>query len=772
MRITWLSLLCMLAAAATVGAEDALYRQQVEDDWTAQEQRLQRRPDQPEAIRHVLDRAGQLVEDAQSWSNGPRLDQEKEALASLRKQVEAVQSLGRESRLALYRQARWMARELALQNPLLAGKPLLFMKRHRFVCQMLHEYLGYFYDYGDIAGGGVFVLENPGHSLATRELIQGRLPRGNYTTLALSFDQRTIYFAFAERAAEKPDFYSPERRSFHLFAMASDGGQLRQLTYGVEDDFDPCPLPEGGLVFVSSRRGGFGRCHNPWEPLPTYTLHRLDADGQEVVTLSFHETNEWHPSVMNDGRILYTRWDYVDRSAANFHGLWLTHPDGSNPVSLFGNYTTRINACYQARAIPGSRRVLFVAGAHHADVGGSLVLVDPDRVALDRQSGEDDFGAVEVLTPEVCFPEAPDWPKSYFHSPWPLSENCFLVAFSLDPLPGMGPGEKRDTKTGLYYLDRFGNLELLYRDAASSCMYPIPLVARPIPPRIARALDPQLGSEGEFVLVDVRRSLMPLPAARPVRELRVFQVLPKTTNHVANQPRIGYANAESARFLLGTVPVEDDGSAYFRAPAGKPLYFQAVDAQGRAVHTMRSVTYLQPGERRSCLGCHEPPGTVPASAAKPPQAVLRPPSAIELGPDGSQPLSFPRLVQPVLDRHCVRCHDGSEGSGKSLLALTGGRTDPFTKAYGNLKPYVRWHEWGGQSISQIATRPGHNGADESPLSAILDDPTHAPEVKMPDADRRRLYLWLDANAPFYGTYSRDEQLAQQKGEAVALPLAQ
>ena len=134
---------------------------------------------------------------------------------------------------------------------------------------------------------------------------------------------------------------------------------------------------------MSTRRGGFGRCHNPWEPLPTYTLHRMDADGSDVRTLSWHETNEWHPSVLNDGRIVYTRWDYVDRSAANFHGLWVSNPDGTNPVSLFGNYTTRINACYQPRAIPGSQRVMFVAGAHHADVGGSLVIVDPRRVALD-----------------------------------------------------------------------------------------------------------------------------------------------------------------------------------------------------------------------------------------------------------------------------------------------------------------------------------------------------------------------------------------------------
>jgi hypothetical protein len=262
---------------------------------------------------------------------------------------------------------------------------------------------------------------------------------------------------------------------------------------------------------------------------------------------------------------------------------------------------------------------------------------------------------------------------------------------------------------------------------------------------------------------------MPLPADRPVREMRVFQVLPKTPPHVANQPRIGYANAESARLLLGSVPVEPDGSVRFRAPARKPLYFQLVDGDGRAVQTMRSITYLQPGERRGCIGCHEPPRSV--AAPLPALAARREPSRLEPGPDGTRPLSFPRLVQPVLDRHCVRCHDGTAGPGKSSLVLSGEAAGHFTRSYDNLKSYVRWHEWGGASISQTATRPGHGGTDESPLTRILADATHAPE-KLPDADRRRLYLWMDANAPFYGVYSSPDQLAQQRGMEVAIPSVQ
>ncbi len=760
-------------APISVGAEEAAgsgesaYRAAIEADWARQEQRKGRRPDDLEAVEDVYRSAVRLLDDLQAMANGPDVRSRVSSLERLEKQVRQAESLDDTSRLELYRGIRWVAREAAFENPLIASKPIVFLKRRRFISQMLHEYLGYFYDYGDIAGGGVHVLDEPGRSFSARDLVDGRLPRGNYTTLALSHDAATVYFAFAERADEKPDYYSPQRRSFHVFAMDADGSNLRQLTDGPDDDFDPCPLPDGELVFMSTRRGGFGRCHNPWEPLPAYTLHRMDASGANVRTLSFHETNQWHPSVLHDGRIVYTRWDYVDRSAAHFHGLWTSNPDGSNPSILFGNYTQKINACYQPRAIPGSRRILFVAGAHHAAVGGSLVIVDPARVRLNRDTGHDSLDAIEAVTPEVCFPEAPGWPSSYFHSPWPLSEDCFLVSFSFDPLPGMGSKVESDTSTGLYYLDRFGNMELIYRDEGISCMYPVPSAPRPLPAELPDSVNSALPDEGELVLSDVRKSLMRLPEDRQIRELRIFQVLPKTETHVFDKPKIGYSRGESARMLLGSVPVEPDGSAYFRVPAKKPVYFQAVDESGRAVQSMRSVVYLQPGQRLSCVGCHEPPGTSPES--RPLMALGRPPSAIETGPEGSLPFSFTRLVQPVLDQHCVSCHDGSKASGKSPLALTGQPQGPFTQSYQNLKPFVRWHEWGQDSITPIITRPGHLGADESPLTRILSDATHADAITLSDEDLRRLYVWLDGNAPFFGAYGEVERNAQLAGEGVLPP---
>ena len=261
----WMVGVCLLVFAASAIHADATQpdeamRRAVEEDWARQEQRWKRTAGSVESVREAVARAARLLEHRRS-----KPDAAAAKLAELQRVVEGMDSLDGDGRLALYRRVRWFARELALDDPRVTGQPLVFMKRNRFICQMLHEYMGYFQDHGNVAGGGgVFVLDRPGYSLKTRDVIRGRLTNGNFTTLALSYDARMAFFAFAERSEKKPEFTSPERRSFHIFSMARDGSALRQLTRGVEDDFDPCPLPDGGLAFLSSRRGGFARCNNAW----------------------------------------------------------------------------------------------------------------------------------------------------------------------------------------------------------------------------------------------------------------------------------------------------------------------------------------------------------------------------------------------------------------------------------------------------------------------------------------------------------------------------
>ena len=326
-------------------------------------------------------------------------------------------------------------------------------------------------------------------------------------------------------------------------------------------------------------------------------------------------------------------------------------------------------------------------------------------------------------------------------------------------------------KLGLYYRDRFGNLELMYEDDEMSCRYPLLLKEREVPPVLSSRISEEKGDFGTFTLFDVYESLWPFPKNRKIKELRVFQILPKTPGHAGHVPQVGHDFAGNARMFLGSVPVEEDGSASFTAPAKKPLYFQAIDEEGKAVQTMLSEVYLQPGENRGCVGCHEQAQTTfPNTDGKQVAAALRKPSELKPGPEGTRPFSYPLLIQPILNRSCVSCHGGSEG--KAQPALTGEAQNQFSVSYNSLKPYLRWYEWLTATIRRTVSLPGECGTDSSPLTAILEDAHHKDQMNLSEEDRRVLYFWIDANVPFYGSYDPAEQQKQLRGEKIAEPALQ
>jgi len=552
-----------------------------------------------------------------------------------------------------------------------------------------------------------------------------------------------------------PAFGEDAAHCYHIYTVNVDGTGLRRLTDGPWDDLDPRWLPDGDIVFVSTRRGGHCRCGA--RPVPAYTLHHMCPDGSGLRRLSSHETNEWHPVVANDGSLLYSRWDYVDRHTNIAHSVWNCLPDGSGAMAVYGNYNQERKPWgeWHVQPVPGSHQLVAVAGAHHGYAYGSLIMLDPRR-------GYDGPAPLERLTPEVPFPEAEGYPNSAYTTPRPLSEGFWLAAYS----PEWSTRDASHTVTqGLYLVDRFGNRELLYRDPAISSESPIPLQPRPRPPVYPALTEGEALAEGRFVLLNVADSAVPFPPGR-VTELRIVQILPKTT-FVADQPPISVAKQVSARLLLGSVPVEPDGSAQFVAPARVPLYFQAVDADGMAVQTMRSITYLQPGETRSCVGCHEPRHTSPAVAL--PQAMRRAASPIEPGPDGSRPFSYPRLVQPVLDRHCVRCHNPEQPEGEVVLTSDfAGDSDPWSRSYRSLarRELVPWFDSinGSEWIPQ--TTPGAFGARASRLIALLREGHYG--VALPSDDLRRLCLWVDLNVPFYGSYEPRHVAVQRAGGVAPL----
>ena len=699
-----------------------------------------------------------------------------------------------EARFDLFGEVCKLRREVMLLSPKSPLKDqkhhaseLLFVKRHRSTFQHMCDQ---FYGRTQRPGGGLFVLKTATgeiYNLLENSLVQNgrlkgkKLDSGSFLSPDVSFDGQKIAFAYVEcQGPFDHDFHHDSSRgkwdigrSYHIFTCNRDGSDLCQITDGNWNDFDPCWMPSGRICFISERRNGYLRCGRE---CPTYTLFDMNADGSKMRCLSYHETNEWHPSVTHDGKILYTRWDYVDRYGCIVHHPWITTPDGRDPRQVHGNYShrhRRADAEFDCRAIPDSPKYIATGGPHHGQAFGSLIIIDP------RVEDDDAMAPVKRITPEIGFPESQGGGE-VFGTPWALNEKTFLCVadFAFQPNGGI-PGVGNRGNDGIYLCDVYGNRELLYRDPNIACLSPMPLAPRPMPPVVpelvkyedleeqtyvgVRGNDMQFGT---MALVNVYDSVRPFPKDAEVKELRIIQLLPMTTpSHSIHDTRTGIQEATSldsvniARQVLGTVPVEDDGSAYFELPAQIEFQFQALDAQGRAIQSMRSSSYLQPGENLSCNGCHEPSMTAPTRTLTRPKAFLRDASKIkpETAP-GARPFSYPLLVQPVLDKHCVDCH--AEPKSKTFSLASEPVRDRFYESYNNLAPKFGFTNYG----DPLRTTPGKFGALASPLYQMLQEGHY--DVQLSDEEMHRIVLWLDCVSNFYGVYETEGQKAQLRKEVV------
>jgi hypothetical protein len=437
----------------------------------------------------------------------------------------------------------------------------------------------------------------------------------------LSFDARRVVFAFCDHAPADPNL-----RQFFLWEIGIDGHGLRQLTGKAADrlagaegrqtalieDFDPCYLPDGGIAFVSTRPQTHIRCHYGGRYFANFLLHRADGDGSNIRQLSFAEAPEWKPSVLDDGRIVFARWDYTNRHSYHFQCPWVIRPDGTGTANVYGNMTRNPIHTGEPRQVPGSHKIVSTAMAHHGYTAGSMVLIDP-RVGLDG------LAPLTRITPEIAFPESEGWPVGAFATPFPLSEDLFLAAYTPEPLAREGQVQGV-AAYGIYLVDTLGGRELIYRDPAMSCFSPIPVQPRPRPPVLPPATEVETDAEtdaeaetsfGVFHVENVYRSTQPITAGC-IKSLRVVRVFPQT---VQTPPSRSITPYEMPKQIVGTAPVGADGSVAFRAPAGQPLFFQLLDENGMAVMTMRALVYLQPGETLGCVGCHEPRHVAPVDVA-------------------------------------------------------------------------------------------------------------------------------------------------------------
>jgi hypothetical protein len=733
----------------------------------------------------VLRRAAALLEHLKSMRGAPDFSVEEARLAQLRIDNARISLDDSDGRHRLLERVLRLRRKIAFSNPLLDFDRILFIKR-QFLPETAtwgsdmrgNHMCDQFFGFHAIAGGGLFVLENLfGEKPTIRNILadsvceNGRfkgkkLRPGAFLSPELSYDGGTVLFAYTE--AEPTRYKWTEGSTFHIFKVNIDGSGLVQLTDGPVNDFDPCWLPNGRIIFISGRRGGYGRCHP--RPVPLYTLYSMNSDGTDIIRLSHHEANEWQPSVDHNGMVLYTRWDYVDRGNIQAHHPWITTPDGRDARAIQGNFgksrAARPTMELDLRVVPGSHKYVATTAAHHGQAYGSLILIDP------RIKDDDAMAPVHRLTPEVPFSEAeiPFSDGQVYATAWPLGEYFYLCVYDA------GGSARRGTKNnyGIYLVDAFGNKELIYRDPAISCLSPIPLRPRKKPPVLASATvtteqqtsgTPQTAPVG---VVNVYNSLYPFPEGTIIKALRIIQVLPKTTPLI-DEPKIGYGSEKGARVVLGTVPVEVDGSAYFSLPADKPVYFQALDERGLAVQSMRSDTYVRPGQRLLCRGCHEPRNSASLIRKRLPLAFSRPPSKIQPDVEGSNPFSFPCMVQPVLERNCVTCHEKEPEAPDLRRGNWKKNRDYRYTSYDNLREYAfsfgkprgKYDPW-----TTPRTTPGRFGALASKLYEILSHEHYG--VRLSKDDFHRITLWLDCNSDFFGSYENIE--AQARGEIVRPPL--
>lgn len=637
-------------------------------------------------------------------------------------------------------QARMAKRRLFLRDPQLAEVyKILFVKRQPF--EPSHNYSDIFDPAGEV-GGGICVLEIP--------RIDGRLEPGQARVTTLfdsgngvardpmaSFNGRTVYFSYR---TSKNDYY-------HLYSVSADGGKPRQLTEGPYHDFYPCPLPDGGLAFISTRCKSRFLC---WRP-QSFVLFRMDESGQNIFPLSHANLSEWTPTVMNDGRILWMRSEYLDKGADFGHTLWAIRPDGTHPELIFGNNT--LNCYANGRQVPGTAEILCTLVSHGGDLNGPIALIEPER-------GRSNPAAITNITPDIAPQYHMTWlNRQCFRDPTPVSRDYFLCSHA---------GFDR---FGIYLIDRFGNRELLYLDPKIGSMAPTLLRPMPAPPVFATNSETAESrpKDAEFFVADVYRGLGPAVQRGSVRYIRVCEEvragliqLPNGEFQADHEPfEDWYASPTHkvrgpygwpsfvAKGNLGLVPVEEDGSANFTAPAGKVLYFEALDGDLNEVQRMRSVVQMQPGERRGCIGCHENRLTSTPAIRPMPQAVRRDPGAPVPPPWGAGPFAYEKVVQPVWDAKCIECHDSKDKQKINLTAVTD--ADGVPASYRTLieKGYVHYFDfaWGRE----------HNKADplsfgtvQSKLWKILDAGHY--DIQLTAEESHRVKCWIDLNCPLWPDY--------------------
>ena len=607
---------------------------------------------------------------------------------------------------------------------------------------------------------------------ALRQLVAS--PAGQILDCDLSYDAKEVLFSWRRKQLD----------GYQVFVVNTDGTNLRQLTDGPHHNYNACWLPDGAIAFLSTRSSRFAYC---WIS-PVGILHRMERDGSRVTQLSANIVNDFTPSVLSDGRIIYSRWEYVDKPAIPVQSLWTIHPDGTGLAGFFGNRVLSPATFMEARSIPGTTKALCVLTSHNGPCRGAIGIIDPSF-------GNNAQAGIRNLTPEVAIGLVNQGDgnsiRGPYESPYPLDAEFFLVSkrgtILVRNFQGTQAARVIGPKDGLgFYSAQPVRPRHRPPVLASTLARAEDLPTSPV----TLPLSPTLYSRPDWatvVLQDVYRGLEPHVKRGEVTEICVVEEMRKAVRtDVANRhfgfqfPVISCGATYAGKLVWGYAPVAADGSACFQVPAGRPIYFMALDAHGRAVQRMRTFTHLMPGETQGCVGCHEPrqqttftaapvppsPDDLPGRARLPssPDSISqsigarresRPPESrpgLRRGddttpyrpsparaPDRLRPpewgvgigFDYATHVQPVLDAHCVRCHSGPTPPKK--VDLCGDKTDFFNVSYEWLargrkrsgeaewdSPYVSWiPTYNGMEQNILEVTPKAWGSPRSKLAEIL-----------------------------------------------------
>ncbi|MGL5682210.1 MAG: hypothetical protein ACRDDZ_04035 [Marinifilaceae bacterium] len=620
----------------------------------------------------------------------------------------------------------------------LKDKKILYVERHQY--QLDHHNTETLFQVGEINEDKF----SPGSALRITDINTGQITTLLETTDGvirdpeLSFDAKHVLFSMRKNIK---DFY-------HIYQIDIDGNNLTQLTFGDGiSDIDPLYLPDGGIAFSSSRQPKYCMCNRHI----MCNLYRMDANGSNITQIGVSTLFEGHASLLSDGRLLYDRWEYIDRNFGDAQGLWTVNPDGTKHAIYYGNNTGSPGGVIDGRAIPGSDLVVCTFVACHDRPWGAIAI-------LDRKMGIDGVKPVKQIWPtnsikliENGHLDSFKGIEHFYEDPYAINTENILASRTIW-LKRQG-GNISDAKMGIYLLGP-NALEELILEGNHSLFDAQIVETRFKPHAIPSALESNT-SNGRFYVQNVYTGThMEGVTPGSVKYLRVIESPEKRSwtayawgGQGEQAPAVNWHSFETKR-IIGDALVEPDGSVSFEAPAGKHLYFQLLDKNKKMIQSMRSGVSLMPGETYGCIGCHEDRLNAPIAQSMQFSALKKAPQKLSKWME-KEPVNFSFMehVQPVLDKKCVSCHD-FDSNNRDKLVLAKDMNPFFNAAYVNLhvKKVVTLIGGGPADIQNAYSWGSH----ASKLSNIIENQHHG--IKLTPKEKEILYTWMDLNGVYYPVY--------------------